>query len=162
MRSFRWRGIIVSIYCMYIYVYYGMHVAALKPFPLLFTPITRASQWLLLHRGNSQKTEHLRVIENKVLNPSQMHDIQSGGHTWLPADKTLSSSNSCSCIVAFMGDKKTLPMAFKSFQCSPILGELLTGGRERFALCVQARALTGGQSFLIFWGLGLLEFSFFS
>lgn len=25
-----------------------------------------------------------------------------------------------------VGDKKTLPMAFKSFQCFPILGELLT------------------------------------
>lgn len=56
-----------------------------------------------------------------------MHDIQSGGHTWLLSDKTLSSSNSCSSIVAAVGDKKTLPMPFKSFQCSPILGELLTG-----------------------------------
>lgn len=109
---------------------------------LLFTPIIRASQGLLLHRGNSQKTAHLKVIENKVLNPSRMHDIQSEGHTWLLADKTLSSSNSCSCIVASVGDKKTLPMLFKSFQCSPILGELLTEGRERFALCVRARTLT--------------------
>ncbi len=97
---------------------------------LLFTPIIRASQGLLLHRGNSQKTEHLKVIENKVLNPSRMHDLQSVGHTWLLSDKTLSSSNSCSCIVMSVGDKKTLPMPFKSFQCSPILGELLTGAER--------------------------------
>lgn len=103
---------------------------------VLFTPIIRASQWLLLHGGDSQKTEHLRVIENKVLDPSQMHDMQSGGHTWLLADKTLSSSNSCSRIVVSMGDKKTLPMAFKSFQCPPILGELFDRGqREICSLC---------------------------
>lgn len=93
---------------------------------LLFILIIRASQRLLLHRGDSQKAEHLKVIKNKVLNPSRMHDIQSVGHTWLHSDKTLSSSNSCSCIVTLVGDKKTLPMAFKSFQCFPILGELLT------------------------------------
>lgn len=103
---------------------------------LLFTPTIRASQGLLLHRGNSQKSEHLKVIEDKVLDPSRMHDIQSVGHTWLLSDKTLSSSNSCSCIVASVGDKKTLPMPFKSFQSSPILGELLTGVRERNLLFV--------------------------
>lgn len=108
---------------------------------LLFTPIIRSSQRLLLHRGNPHKTEHLKVIKNKVLDPSPMHDIQSVGHTWLLPDKTLSSSNSRSCIVVSVGDKETLPMPFRSFQCSLILGELLTRG---VALCVCARTLTAG------------------
>lgn len=51
--------------------------------------IIRALQGLFLLRGHSEKTEHLKVIENKVSNPSQMHDIQSVGHTWLLSDKTL-------------------------------------------------------------------------
>lgn len=106
---------------------------------LLFILIIRASQRLLLHRGDSQKAEHLKVIKNKVLNPSRMHDIQSVGHTWLHSDKTLSSSNSCSRIVTLVGDKKTLPMAFKSFQCFPILGELLT--RAEWDLLFVFRAL---------------------
>lgn len=67
------------------------------------------------------------MMENKVLNPSQMHNFQSVGHTRVPPDKTRSSSNSCSCIVASAGDKNTLPMAFKSVHRTTILGELLTG-----------------------------------
>lgn len=77
--------------------------------------------------GNSQKTEHLKVIGDKASDPSPMHDIQSEGHTWLLCNKNTSSSNSCWCIVVSVGDMKTLPMPFRSFQCCLILGWLLTG-----------------------------------
>lgn len=45
-------------------------LSALESFPVsVFTPIIRAAQSLLLHRGSSLKSEHLNDIENKVLVP---------------------------------------------------------------------------------------------
>lgn len=70
-----------------------------------------------------------------------MHDIQSVGHTWLHTDKTLQVQTVACALLHQWGDKKTLPMPFRSFQSSLILGELLTGGAERFTLCVVASTL---------------------
>lgn len=70
-----------------------------------------------------------------------MHDIQSVGHTWLLTDKTLQVQTVACALLHQWGDKKTLPMPFRSFHCSLISGELLTGGVERFTLCVVASTL---------------------
>lgn len=59
------------------------------------------------------------------------------------------------------GDKKTLPMPFKSFQCSPILGELLTGA-ERDLLFVFGRFTSGPPSgFEFVTGVSFIYFSHF-
>lgn len=83
---------------------------------LVLSLISRASQRLFLHRGNAQKAKHSKVIGNKVLKPPRMRDMQSVRHTWLLPDKTLSSSNTHRSLLLRLGDKKTLPLAFRSFQ----------------------------------------------
>lgn len=103
---------------------------------LLFTPIIRPAQELLLHRGNSQRSQHLKVIENKVSNPCRMHDIQSVGHTWLLADKTLSSSNSRCSIVASVGGQEDTSDAFQIHSALPSVGWAFDRAGQRFAsLC---------------------------
>lgn len=105
---------------------------------LCCSPLLSELQGLLLHRGNSQKTEHLKVIKNKVLNPSRTHDIQSVGRTWLLADKTLSSSNSCSCIVALVGGgwtRRHFRWLSNPFSASQYWVSFWQGQREIFSLC---------------------------
>ena len=93
----------------------------------------------------SEKWTLLKVIENKV-SPRlfRKDDIQSVGHTWLLSDKTLSSSNSCSLIVASVGGQEDTSDAFSNPFTAPQywVSFWQGGGRARFALCVQARTLT--------------------
>lgn len=85
--------------------------------------------------GYSEKTEHLKVIENKVLNPSQMHDIQSVGHTWLLSDKTLQVQTVARALLHRWGTRRH----FRCLSVLPNIGWAFDRGRERFALCVRPR-----------------------
>lgn len=71
-----------------------------------------------------------------------MHDSQSAGRTWLLADKTLSSSNSCSCIVGWGGVQGDTSDGFQILSVLPDIGWAFDRAGERFALCVQAQTLT--------------------
>lgn len=105
----------------------------LRAFPFLpFSPIIWA---FCCAGGYSEKTEHLKVIENKVLNPSLMHDIQSVGHTWLLSHKTLQVQTVARALLHRWGTRRH----FRCLSVLPNIGWAFDRGRERFALCVRPR-----------------------
>lgn len=91
--------------------------------------------------GSSQKSEHFKSYREQSLQspppPFRMHDIQSVGHTWLLSDKTLSSSNSCSRIVASVGGQEDTSDAFSNpFSAPQYWVSFWQGGhREICSLC---------------------------
>lgn len=102
--------------------------------------------------GSSQKSEHFKSYREQSLQspppPFRMHDIQSVGHTWLLSDKTLSSSNSCSRIVASVGGQEDTSDAFSNpFSAPQYWVSFWQGGhREICSLC--SGSDTDGARFL--------------
>lgn len=102
---------------------------------LLFALIVRTSQRLLLHTGDSHKAEHLKVIKNKVLNPSQMHDIQSVGHTWLRAHKTLQVQTVARALLRRWGTRRHFRWHSNPFSASQYWASLRQGQGQLGSLC---------------------------